>query len=279
MPLPGTEPVSAKPNSLLITASFVWLLVSFWNRNDLPGNLDPVPGLHREPVQSRTDAAPFGVRFNGIDYRVEPEYDYSYVIHSVIVNVITVEYDVTWRHGVVEGTLEAPALGQPDREQTRARLAQLLDRLAVLGDVDAGADVADELAVRPGMWRAALQQPPPGTVVALQAELHLVGTARVECRGIGVQRAVEVGRVHVVAPAVADLLFHLAADEVQPALIEPGAALVRAAHPDQHRRGIRGGAEALFAFAQRGLGARPLSECACPAAGSTSDEASTVPPS
>lgn len=39
---------------------------------------------------------------------VEPEYDYSYVIHSVIENVITVEYDVTWRHGVIEGTLEAP---------------------------------------------------------------------------------------------------------------------------------------------------------------------------
>lgn len=41
---------------------------------------------------------------------VEPEYDYSYVIHSVIENLITVEYDVTWRHGVVEGTLEEPTL-------------------------------------------------------------------------------------------------------------------------------------------------------------------------
>lgn len=41
---------------------------------------------------------------------VEEEYDFSYVIHSVIQNVITVEYDVTWRHGVVEGTVEAPTL-------------------------------------------------------------------------------------------------------------------------------------------------------------------------
>lgn len=41
---------------------------------------------------------------------VEPEYDFSYVIHSVITNVIVVEYDVTWRHGVVEGTLERPRL-------------------------------------------------------------------------------------------------------------------------------------------------------------------------
>lgn len=43
-------------------------------------------------------------------YDVEPEYDYSYVIHSVIENVIIVEYDVTWRHGVALGTLDAPTL-------------------------------------------------------------------------------------------------------------------------------------------------------------------------
>ncbi len=40
----------------------------------------------------------------------EPEYDYSYIVHAVIVNVITVEYDVTWRHAVVLGTLEEPEL-------------------------------------------------------------------------------------------------------------------------------------------------------------------------
>lgn len=40
----------------------------------------------------------------------EPEYDFSYVVHAVIVNVITVEYDVTWRHGAVVGTLEHPEL-------------------------------------------------------------------------------------------------------------------------------------------------------------------------
>ena len=40
----------------------------------------------------------------------EPEYDYSYIVHAVITNVITVEYDVTWRHGVVTGTLDAPEI-------------------------------------------------------------------------------------------------------------------------------------------------------------------------
>lgn len=56
-------------------------------------------------------------------YDVEPAYDYSYVIHSVIVNVITVEYDVTWRHGVVEGTLEAPTLAAARFQKTAGSTA------------------------------------------------------------------------------------------------------------------------------------------------------------
>lgn len=40
----------------------------------------------------------------------EPEYDYSYIVHAVITNLVTVEYDVTWRHGVVLGTLDDPEL-------------------------------------------------------------------------------------------------------------------------------------------------------------------------
>ena len=64
-------------NSIFITASFVWLLVSFWNRNDLPGDIDYVPALDNEPKQTRTDERPFDVVFNEVDYRVEPEYEYD----------------------------------------------------------------------------------------------------------------------------------------------------------------------------------------------------------
>lgn len=56
-------------------------------------------------------------------FDVEPGYDYSYVIHSVIVNIITVEYDVTWRHGVVEGTLEAPTLAAARYQKTSGSTA------------------------------------------------------------------------------------------------------------------------------------------------------------
>ena len=134
------------------------------------------------------------------------------------------------------------------RLEARAALAQRLDRLAVLGDVDAGADETLELARRAEVRRAALEQPAPGAIVALQPELHFVGPARIEGRVIGVEHAIEIGRVQVVAPAIAQFLFDGASDEVQPALVEPGAALVGAAHPDEHRRGIRRGAETAARF-------------------------------
>jgi len=37
-------------------------------------------------------------------------YDDSYVVHHVVHDLVTVEWSVTWRHGVVTGTLDAPEL-------------------------------------------------------------------------------------------------------------------------------------------------------------------------
>lgn len=73
-----------RANNLLIIVSFVWLVVSFWNRNDLPGNLDPIDGALAEPRQSDTQKKPFEATFNGVNYWVEPEYDYD--ITGVIVS-------------------------------------------------------------------------------------------------------------------------------------------------------------------------------------------------
>lgn len=66
-----------KLNRILLAVSFVVLLVSFWNRNELPGNIDPVPGLRAEPVQTATAREPFQVEFNGASYTVAPEYAYD----------------------------------------------------------------------------------------------------------------------------------------------------------------------------------------------------------
>lgn len=56
----------------------------------------------------------------GADRRTSPEwtssplaeegYDFSYAVQHVAHDIVTVEWEVTWRHGVVEGTVEAPEL-------------------------------------------------------------------------------------------------------------------------------------------------------------------------
>ena len=66
-----------KPSSIIIVVSAVTLLVSFWNRNELPGNVDYVPGLADEPRQRRANERPFDLFFNGVDYRVRPQYTYD----------------------------------------------------------------------------------------------------------------------------------------------------------------------------------------------------------
>ena len=83
-------------------------------------------------------------------YDVEPEYDYSYVIHSVIENVIVVEYDVTWRHGVVLGTLEAPTLASARYQKTAGSAAiDALQGSVVLTEVERfPRDMSAELVIR-----------------------------------------------------------------------------------------------------------------------------------
>lgn len=64
-------------NNILIAVSFLWLLISFWNRNDLPGNIVYVPEISNEPAQTPTRQRPFAAVFNDVQYLVEPEYEYD----------------------------------------------------------------------------------------------------------------------------------------------------------------------------------------------------------
>ena len=43
-----------------------------------------------------------------VDPVEDPAYAASYVIHTESTEIITVDFDVTWRHGAVEGTNDAP---------------------------------------------------------------------------------------------------------------------------------------------------------------------------
>ena len=64
-------------NNIVIATSFVWLLVSFWNRNDLPQDINYVAAVLNEPVQKATNKSSFDANYNGVAYRIEPEYDYD----------------------------------------------------------------------------------------------------------------------------------------------------------------------------------------------------------
>jgi hypothetical protein len=41
---------------------------------------------------------------------VDPKYRYAFSIHNVVHSVVTVEFDVTWREDVAEGTVDAPSV-------------------------------------------------------------------------------------------------------------------------------------------------------------------------
>ena len=65
--------------NVVIVLSFLWLLVSFWNRNELPASIDYVAGIANEPQQTRTDRRSFEAVWDGVGYRVNPEYNYDLV--------------------------------------------------------------------------------------------------------------------------------------------------------------------------------------------------------
>ena len=66
-----------KISSAVILVSFLWLLVSFWNRNDLPRSVEFRPEVLAEPRQRATRAQAFDATYKGVDYLVEPEYAYD----------------------------------------------------------------------------------------------------------------------------------------------------------------------------------------------------------
>lgn len=63
--------------SIIIFTSFFGLLVSFWNRNELPKNIDYMPEVLNEPLQTPTRKQSFDANFNGVDYLVEPVFEYD----------------------------------------------------------------------------------------------------------------------------------------------------------------------------------------------------------
>ena len=70
--------------SVIIVTSLLVLVVSFWHRNALPGNIDVVADVREEPLQTPTATRPFDVDFRNVRYNVAPEY--AYELSGVVVS-------------------------------------------------------------------------------------------------------------------------------------------------------------------------------------------------
>lgn len=64
-------------NKFAVPGSTIALLVCFWNRNEIPGTIAFHSALEDEPRQHQIEAPPFTAHYSGIEYRVEPLYDYE----------------------------------------------------------------------------------------------------------------------------------------------------------------------------------------------------------
>lgn len=90
----------------------------------IPGTTTRIPSVHarayirqpiarvfaaaRDPQTGRDPTASQG--FSVLAYATDPMYPFTYRTHVVVNSVITLQWDVDWRHGVVEGTIEAPRI-------------------------------------------------------------------------------------------------------------------------------------------------------------------------
>jgi hypothetical protein len=64
-------------NSFILSAACVVLVVSFWKRNDVPAGMDVLPAVQHEPRQTPTARPAFSAGWNGVDYRVQPQFEYD----------------------------------------------------------------------------------------------------------------------------------------------------------------------------------------------------------
>jgi len=104
-----------------VPISFVLLVVSFWNRNNLSEDMQIIPELEQEPLQSKVEEADFSLNVNGVDYQIQPLYDYeiyglvvsynhhdgNYGLHKLWNDHLNVaDFCVIWRENAFDAELE-----------------------------------------------------------------------------------------------------------------------------------------------------------------------------
>src|SRR5689334_8520974 len=96
-----------------------------------------------------------------------------------------------------------------------------------------------------------IQDPAVLAVMPSQSIFHREGFSGLERLRIDCQTMVVVLRMHPLHPAVAQLLLHRAAREIEPWLIEKSAEFVRSRHPDQDGCRICEDTKPFFTDSQR----------------------------
>src|SRR4051794_12228239 len=131
--------------------------------------------------------------------------------------------------------------------------AEAFLNLLLRGDVDGGADQAKEL-VASKTRRSGIENPAVLAVEAAEPAHCLKARAGFVRRVPGTHITFEIVGMNSGGPAGSQLLFYGGAGKLHPPLVDERAILVGIADPDNHRRAIGDGSEALFAFAQGGFG-------------------------
>lgn len=108
--------------SIIIVSAFV-LLVSFWNRNEIPGRIDYVSSILNEPQQTKTRKRPFNVSMKGIDYTVEPEFEYD--ITGMVVSFRHHDEDYSRMHRLAKDHLNMLDVCVIWGDNTRAHLQKI----------------------------------------------------------------------------------------------------------------------------------------------------------
>ena len=142
---------------------------------------------------------------------------------------------------------EVGALLLARRLDAGGELPQLFLRLAqsllLVGDVGAGADVADQFAARSEARRAMANHPAVLTVGASQPVLE-----RVRCPALRrplrmARKQVAIVTVDAAPPPAPQLVFERSPGEREPLAIEEITTTVRTGHPQHHRRIVGDGAK------------------------------------
>ena len=106
-------------------------------------------------------------------------------------------------------------------------------RAPELRHVEARADVASERTVGIEQRRRIVEDQPVFAVMPAKPIFHHERFTAVEGAGVRVQAMRQVCGVHTVCPTIADLGLEGSPGEVEPRLVEVGAALVGARNPDE----------------------------------------------